>query len=94
MHQLLALASQGILAAGEEGASVGGHHAIVPGITDGPLVELAWLIVVVPIVAAFMIALFGTRLPFKGWELAWGSIAFVGLYGTILMFFNATKGSG
>lgn len=86
VHQLI-LATEEVAPQGEEGA-----HAIEPGIIDGPLVEWAWLIVVVPLVAAFAITLFGKKLPLKGWELAWGSIAFAGVYGTVLMFMNATEG--
>jgi len=86
-HQLIAAAAE----TGEHGAEEGAH-AIEPGIVDGPLVELAWLIVVVPLVAAFLIAFFGKKLPMKGWELSFGSIAFVGVYGTVLFFVNATEG--
>ncbi len=86
VHQLI-LATEEVAPLGEEGG-----HAIEPGIIDGPLVEWAWLIVVVPLVAAFAITLFGKKLPLKGWELAWGSIAFAGVYGTVLMYMNATEG--
>ncbi len=94
MYRLLTLASQVTLAAGEEveNTSEGGHDAIVPGITDGVLVEWAWLIVVVPIIAAFVIAFWGKKMPFKGWEVAEGAIGFVAVYGTVLMFLNATQG--
>ncbi|GMQ94005.1 MAG: NADH-quinone oxidoreductase subunit L [Acidimicrobiia bacterium] len=94
MYQFLALASQIVLAAGDEGEQVkeGGSEAIVPGITSGVLVEWAWLIVVVPIVAAFVIAFWGKKMPFKGWEAAWGAIGFVGLYGTVLFVLNASQG--
>ncbi len=86
MHQL-------VLAAEDTGhAAEDGHHAIEPGITSGALVEWAWLIVIVPLVAAFVIAFFGKKLPFKGWEIAFGSIAFVGVYGTVLFLLNATQG--
>jgi NADH-quinone oxidoreductase subunit L len=94
MHQFIAIASQLVLAAAEEGehAAEGGHEAIVPGITSGPLVEWAWLIVVLPVVAAFVIALWGKKMPFKGWEIAWGAIGFVAVYGTVLFIVNATQG--
>jgi NADH-quinone oxidoreductase subunit L len=68
------------------------EHAVEVGIDSGPLVELAWLIVVVPLVAAFLIMFFGKKMPWKGWEIAWGAIAFVGLYGTVLFVLNATQG--
>ena len=38
----------------------------------GALAEWAWLIPVVPMVAAFAIVLFGKRSPLKGWGMAWG----------------------
>jgi len=82
-----------IILATEEGEQVKeGAEELIPGITSGPLVEYAWLIVVVPLVAAFLIAFFGKRSPFKGWLMAWLSIAFVGVYGTVLMILNATQG--
>ncbi len=92
MYFLATVLPQLILATeeGAKGAEVG--DAVVPGIVSGPLVEWAWLIVVVPILAAFAIAFVGTRLPKKGWELAWGAIAFVGVYGTVLFVLNATQG--
>ena len=92
MIKFATFAQQLILATAESGADEGGHSAIEPGITDGPLVEWAWLIVVVPLVAAFLIAFFGKKLPFKGWELSAGSIGFVGIYGTVLFYLNATEG--
>lgn len=56
-------------------------------INDGGLLaSLAWLIPVVPMVAAFAIVFFGRRLPHKGWELAMGAMGFVGLYGILLAF--------
>jgi NADH-quinone oxidoreductase subunit L len=94
MHGFMSFASQFVLAAAEEGehAVEGGHEAIVPGITSGPLVEWAWLIVVIPMLATFVIALWGKKLPLKGWEIAWGAIGFVALYGTVLFIVNATTG--
>jgi NADH-quinone oxidoreductase subunit L len=90
MIQFAAFAQQLILATEEIGG--GEHHGIEPGITSGALVEWAWLIVVVPLVAAFLIMFFGKKLPFKGWELAVGAIGFVGVYGSVLFVLNATQG--
>ena len=58
-----------------------GEHA-VEVVTDpsgfvGVLADLAWLIPVVPLAAAFAIVLIGKRLPLKGWELAEGAMGFV-----------------
>jgi NADH-quinone oxidoreductase subunit L len=92
MIQFAAFAQQLILATEESGGAEGGHSEILPGITSGPIVEWAWLIVVVPLVAAFLIMFFGKILPFKGWELAVGAIGFVGVYGTVLFVLNATQG--
>ncbi len=92
MNTITAFLPQIILATEEGDKAAEGAEKLVPGITSGPLVEYAWLIVVVPIVAAFAIAFFGTKLPKKGWELAWGAIAFVGAYGTVLFVLNATQG--
>ena len=93
MNQFIAFTSRVVLAAGEgEQAVEGGHESIVPGITSGPLVEWAWLIVVLPMVAAFVITLWGKKMPFKGWEVAWGAIGFVAVYGTVLFVVNATRG--
>ena len=60
MTMLTSFATQ-ILLAAEEGKE------IEPGITSGPIVEFAWLIVIVPIVMTFVILFFGKRSPFKGW---------------------------
>ena len=76
---------------GAEGGD-GGGHAIEAGITSGPLVEYAWLIVVVPLVMPFLIMAFGTKLPKKGWELAWLTMGFVAVYGTVLLIANAVDG--
>ncbi len=93
MIQLATFAKQLILATEEVSHTAeGADHAIVPGITSGILVEWAWLIVVVPLVAAFLIMFFGKKLPLKGWGLAFGSIAFVAVYGTVLFYLNATEG--
>jgi len=90
VHLLASFASQIILAAEEHGGEAG--HAAEPGITSGVLVEWAWLIVVVPLVAAFLIAFFGAKSKFKGWLMAWLSIGFVAVYGTVLFVMNATEG--
>jgi NADH-quinone oxidoreductase subunit L len=64
----------------------------IPEITSGALVEWAWLIVVVPLVTTFLIALFGKRSPFKGWLMAEIAMGFVAVYGTVLFILNATQG--
>ncbi len=58
----------------------------------GVLAEWAWLIPVVPMVAAFAIVFFGKRSPLQGWGMAWGSMAFVAVYGTVLFFMNISDG--
>ena len=58
MNAFMTFASQ-ILLAAEDGDH--GGEELVPGITSGPIVEWAWLIVVVPLVAAFVIVLFGKK---------------------------------
>jgi len=56
-------------------------------INDGGLLaSLAWLIPVVPLLAAFAIVFFGRRMRYKGWELAMGAMGFVGIYGIVLAF--------
>ncbi len=92
MNFLAAILPQIILATEEGVDGAKEVEALVPGITSGPLVEYAWLIVVVPLIAAFLIAFFGKKSPFKGWLMAWLSIAFVALYGTVLFILNATQG--
>ena len=72
MGRLTTLASQMILAA--EG---GEKKAAEAGIVDGPIVEFAWLIIVVPILATFVILFFGKRSVFKGWLIAWLGMGFV-----------------
>ncbi len=63
------------------------------GLSDGGLLaEGAWLIVVVPLAATFAITFFGKRLPYRGWELAVGSLGFVALYGVVLFFANMGDG--
>ncbi|MFH1331587.1 MAG: NADH-quinone oxidoreductase subunit L [Actinomycetota bacterium] len=68
----------------------GGHAAAAaePSGFLGLLAQGAWLIPVVPLLAMGLIVLFGKRLPFKGWELAEGALAFVALYGTALLIGN------
>ncbi|MGI9584390.1 MAG: NADH-quinone oxidoreductase subunit L [Acidimicrobiia bacterium] len=92
MNTLAFHATQLILAAEEGSHGEEGAHGIVPGITDGPLVEFAWLIVVVPIVMSFVILAFGKKSPFKGWLMAELAIGFVAVYGTVLFILNATQG--
>ncbi len=58
----------------------------------GVLADLAWLIPVVPLVAAGLIMLIGKRLRYQGYELAVGSLAFVALYGVVLFVMNMSEG--
>ncbi len=51
----------------------------------GILAAGAWLIVLVPFLATLAITLFGKRLPRNGGELAVGAVAFVAVYGTVLL---------
>jgi len=92
MNLLATIIPQIILATEEGGHAEEAAHAIVPGITSGALVEWAWLIPVVPLVAAFLIVFFGRKSPFKGWLMAELSIGFVAVYGTVLFVLNATQG--
>ncbi|MBW2470514.1 MAG: NADH-quinone oxidoreductase subunit L [Deltaproteobacteria bacterium] len=85
MSMLSTFATQ-ILLAAEEGKE------IEPGITEGPIVEFAWLIVIVPIVMTFVILFFGKRSPFKGWLMAWLAMGFVIVYGMVLQVLNWTEG--
>ncbi len=73
-----------ILAAEEHGTTSYGD--------GGALAAWAWLIPVVPLLLAFAIVFFGKRLPFKGWELAVGSMAFVAVYGIALFVMNMGDG--
>jgi NADH-quinone oxidoreductase subunit L len=59
----------------------------------GWLAQAAWLIPVVPMVAAFAIVFFGKRSPLKGWGIAVGTMGFVALYG-IVLFGIAAFGEG
>jgi NADH-quinone oxidoreductase subunit L len=92
MNLLATIIPQIILATEEGGHTEEAGHAIVPGITSGALVEWAWLIPVVPLVAAFLILFVGKKSPFKGWLMAELSIGFVAVYGTVLFVLNATQG--
>jgi NADH-quinone oxidoreductase subunit L len=92
MYLLATIIPQIILATEEGGHAEEAGHAIVPGITGGPLVEWAWLIPVIPMITAFLIVLFGKKSPFKGWLMAELSIGFVAVYGTVLFVLNATQG--
>ncbi len=94
MQQLFTSASQTLLATGVEAgnAAGSGFAGVGPGITSGPLVEWVWLLVVMPIIAAFVIMFWGKKLPHKGWEVAWGAIGFVAIYGTVLFVMNAIHG--
>ena len=92
MNLLATIMPQIILATEEGGHTEEAAHAIVPGITSGALVEWAWLIPVVPLVATFLIVFVGKKSPFKGWLMAELSIGFVAVYGTVLFVLNATQG--
>ena len=61
-------------------------------VDGGALARWAWLIPVVPMVAAFAIVLFGKRSPWKGWGMAWLSMAFVAVYGIALFIANLNEG--
>ncbi len=63
-------------------------------LVGGFLAEWAWLIPVVPLVAAAAIVFFGKRLPYKGWELAVGALGFVAVYGTALLIGHAMTPMG
>jgi len=91
MSTLFTFATQIHLAA-EEGGHSDGAEELTGFIDSGPIVEWAWLIFVVPLVAAFLIVLFGKKSPFKGWLMAWLSMGFVMVYGTVLLILNWTQG--
>ncbi len=88
MNSLLVSAAPLLFAASEEGDG----HSVKEFADGGVLAEFVWLIPVVPLVAAFAIVLFGKRSPLKGWGMAWGSMAFVAVYGTILFVMNINEG--
>ena len=87
MTHLFAFAAPLLLAASEEG----GHAEKTFG-DGGVLAQWAWLIPVVPMVAAFAIVFFGKRTRWKGWGMAWGSMLFVAVYGVILFISNLNEG--
>ena len=61
--------------------------------TDGGVfAEFAWIIVVLPFIAALGITFFGKSLPLKGAEIALGSVFFIFLYSCILFYLNISKG--
>ena len=53
--------------------------------------DLEDVIVVVPLVASFLIMFFGKKMPWKGWEIAWGAIAFVGVLATSATWAQALR---
>ena len=87
MTHLLALVSPLILAASEEG----GHAEKTFG-DGGALAQWAWLIPVLPMLAAFAIVFFGQRTRCKGWGMACGWMLFVAVYGVILFISNLNEG--
>ncbi len=88
MSSLLAFVTPLILATAEEE----GGHAVEHFSDGGILAQFAWLIPVVPMVAAFAIVFFGKKSPLKGWGMAWGSMAFVAVYGVVLFISNIIEG--
>ncbi len=69
------------------------HTVAARHVSDGGvLADWAWLIVVVPLVAAGLIAVVGSRLRYKGYELAVGSLAFAAVYGVVLFIANINQG--
>ncbi len=86
LHTLASIVPNLLLAAEEEA------RPSKPESQSGPIVEFAWLIVVVPILTTFLIVLFGKKSPFKGWLMAELAIGFVAVYGTVLFILNATEG--
>ena len=61
--------------------------------TDGGIfAEFAWVIVVLPFLAALLITFFGKNLPLKGAEIALGSVFFIFLYSCILFYLNVPQG--
>ena len=61
--------------------------------TDGGiLAEYAWSLVVLPFVAALLITFIGKYLPYKGAEIALGTIALIFIYSVSLMFLHITEG--
>ena len=61
--------------------------------TDGGvLAEFAWVLVVLPFVAALIITFIGKSLPMKGAEVALGTIGIIFVYSVALMFLHITEG--
>ena len=61
--------------------------------TDGGiLAEYAWLLVVLPFVAALVITFTGKYLPLKGAEVALTTIGIIFLYSAALMYLHITNG--
>ena len=61
--------------------------------TDGGiLAEFSWSLVVLPFVAALLITFIGKYLPYKGAEIALGTIALIFIYSVSLMFIHITEG--
>lgn len=58
----------------------------------GILAEYAWLIVVLPFIAALAITFLGKRMPYGGAEIAVGSILFIFIYSFSLLILNISKG--
>ena len=58
----------------------------------GVLAEYAWLIVVLPFIAALAITFLGKRMPYGGAEIAVGSILFIFIYSFALLILNISKG--
>ena len=64
-----------------------------PEYTDGGVIaEFAWLIVILPFISALLITFFGKYLPLKGAEIALGTVLFIFIYSSTLLFQHATKG--
>ena len=64
-----------------------------PEYTDGGVIaEFTWLIVVLPFLAALLITFLGKYLPLKGAELALGTVLFIFLYSSALLYEHATVG--
>ncbi len=66
----------------------GGHAELGDG---GGLAAAAWLIPLVPMVAAFVIALFGKHFPYRGWDIATAVMGFEAVYGTFLLIAHLAR---
>ena len=61
--------------------------------TDGGvLAEFAWVLVVLPFIAALVITFVGKGLPLKGAEIALGTIGIIFFYSLALMYLHITEG--